>query len=661
MKYGTKQRLAALALTALLAFGTVQAQEPVSERDDFYLAVNGPTLAEKKIEPTEPSWSWFKEQSLKNTKILEQELHEISAKEGSYAKGTPEQKIADLYRCAVDMERRDATARQHLQDVLAPVRQAGTTDELTQALLQVREVSGASVFVDYTADRMPDSLCYAARIVPAGTILSKYELEKEPQPGAWQAYKKYIADVLTEAGCPEEEAARQAEAIFAMEQSWAPVMLSSEERNDFAVLNTMYTRKEIEAFMPHMDGRRLLSSWKLTKEKKLFLADAAYLQKLDKAYVQDNLPLLKSYAVFRIMDGFAPYADRRLRDLQRSYTQYRFGIEKSRSDEETASRMVQALLPYEFGQIYMKDHCSPDAVRDVTAMIDKIRGVYRERLLKNDWLGEDTKKEAVGKLDALRVFVGGLAADDKPIIEDMPDVVSEEDGGDLLSNIMHNAVLVQDQVHQLIGTDFDPDKWYAFQPQDVNAAYIPANNSITIPAGILNPPFYSPDASYGANLGGIGVVIGHEISHAFDPNGSQYDKDGNMKNWWTAGDYAMFQQKAAAFAPYYSRYEVGEGLYENGALVANEAIADCGGLSVATEIAGGDENTLRDLYRSFAAIFASKMTPQLLLQSVQTDPHPIMQARVNGALSATDSFYEAYDVEDGDGMYVAPEQRVKLW
>ena len=661
MKYGTKQRLAALALTALLAFGTAQAQEPVSERADFYLAVNGPTLAEKKIEPTEPSWSWFKEQSLKNTKILEQELHEIAAKEGSYAKGTPEQKIADLYRCAVDMERRDATARQHLQDVLAPVRQAGTMDELTQALLQVRESSGASVFVDYTADRMPDSLRYAARIVPAGTILSKYELEKEPQPGAWQAYKKYIADVLAEAGSPAEEAARQAEAIFAMEQSWAPAMLSSEERNDFAVLNTMYSRNEIEAFMPHMDGRRLLSSWKLTKEEKLFLADAAYLQKLDEAYVQDNLPLLKSYAVFRIMDGFAPYADRRLRDLQRSYTQYRFGITKSRSDEETASRMVQGLLPYEFGQIYMKDHCSPDAIRDVKAMIDEIRGVYRERLLKNDWLGEDTKKEAVGKLDALRVFVGGPAADDKPIIEDMPDVVSEEDGGDLLSNIMHNAVLVQDQVHQLIGTDFDPDKWYAFQPQDVNAAYIPANNSITIPAGILNPPFYSPDASYGANLGGIGVVIGHEISHAFDPNGSQYDKDGNMKNWWTAGDYAMFQQKAAAFAPYYSRYEVGEGLYENGALVANEAIADCGGLSVATEIAGGDENTLRDLYRSFAAIFASKMTPQLLLQSVQTDPHPIMQARVNGALSATDSFYEAYDVEDGDGMYVAPEQRVTLW
>lgn len=661
MRYRTKQRLTALVLTALLAFGTAQAQEPVSERDDFYLAVNGPTLAEKKIEPTEPSWSWFKEQSLKNTKILEQELHEIAAKEGSYAKGTPEQKIADLYRCAVDMERRDATARQHLQDVLAPVRQAGTTDELTQALLQVRESSGASVFVDYTADRMPDSLRYAARIVPAETILSKYELEKEPQPGAWQAYKTYIADVLAEAGCPAEEAARQAEAIFAMEQSWAPAMLSSEERNDFAVLNTMYRRNEIEAFMPHMNGRRLLSSWKLTKEEKLFLADAAYLQKLDEAYVQDNLPLLKSYAVFRIMDGFAPYADRRLRDLQRSYTQYRFGITKSRSDEETASRMVQGLLPYEFGQIYMKDHCSPDAVRDVKAMIDEIRGVYRERLLKNDWLDEDTKKEAVGKLDALRVFVGGPAADDKPIIEDMPDVVSEGDGGDLLRNIMHNAVLVQAQVHRLIGTDFDPDKWYAFQPQDVNAAYIPANNSITIPAGILNPPFYSPDASYGANLGGIGVVIGHEISHAFDPNGSQYDKDGNMKNWWTAGDYAMFQQKAAAFAPYYSRYEVGGGLYENGALVANEAIADCGGLSVATEIAGGDENTLRDLYRSFAAIFASKMTPQLLLQSVQTDPHPIMQARVNGALSATDSFYEAYDVEDGDGMYVAPEERVKLW
>lgn len=657
-----KARLAAATLMAMLALSTVQAQEEGQlEKDNFYLAVNGPTLASKTIEPTEPSWSWFKEQSLKNTKSLEKELQDVAAKEGSYEKGSPEQKIADLYRCAIHMERRDATARRHLQEMLTPIQQAKTTDELTQALCRMREMYGTSAFVDYTADRMPDSLRYAARIVPAGTILDKYELEKESQPGAWQAYRQYIADILSESGMPKSDAVRQAGAILTMEQQWAPAMLSSEERNDFAILNKMYSKSEIEAFMPNMNGTVLLNSWKVTEEPAFFLADAAYLQKIDESYTQQNLPVLKDYAVFRVMDSLAPYADRRLRDLQRNYTQYRFGIEKSRSDEETASRMVQALLPYEFGQIYMKEHSSPQAVQDVTAMIAEVRNVYRNRLLRNDWLSEKTKREAVEKLDALRIFVGGPAADDTPLIEDMPDVIAEKDGGDLLGNILHNAVLTQRQVHQLIGTDFDPDKWYAFQPQDVNAAYIPANNSITIPAGILNPPFYSPDASAGANLGGIGVVIGHEISHAFDPNGSQYDKDGNMKNWWTARDYTEFQQKAAAFVPYYSRYEVGEGLHENGALVANEAIADCGGLSVVTEIAAGDEDMLRDLYRNFAVIFASKMTPQLLLQSVQTDPHPIMEARVNGALSATDSFYTAYDIEEGDGMYVAPEQRVKLW
>lgn len=661
MRCKIKARLAAAAALALLTFCTVQANGQIAETDDFYAAVNGPVLAKKTIEPTESSWSWFRERSLENTEELGQELHEIAEKTGSYEKGTPEQKIADLYACAIDMDRRDATARQRLQTMLTPVQEAKTTGELTQALCQMKDTYGTAAFVDYTADRMPRSPRYVARIVPTGTILDKSELEKESHPGSWQAYKQYIADVLVEAGKPKEEAVRQSDAIFAMEQQWAPAMLSSEERNDFSVLNTMYKKEDIESFMPHMNGQALLRSWDLTKERDMFLADAAYLQKIDESYTQQNLPVLKDYVVFRVMDSLAPYADRKLRDLKRNYMQYRLGIQKSRSDEETASRMVQRLLPYEFGQIYLKRHPISQSVQDITSMITDIRNVYRKRLLNNDWLSEETKKKAVEKLDGLRVFVGGPAADDKPLIDNMPDIVPETDGGDLLGNITHNAVLAQQQVHQLIGTNFDPNKWYAFQPQDVNAAYIPANNSITIPAGILQPPFYSPHASAGANLGGIGVVIGHEISHAFDPNGSLYDKDGNMNNWWKAKDYKEFQKRAAAFVPYYSKYEVGNGIYEKGELVANEGIADCGGLSVVTEIAADDEDMLRDVYRNFAVIFACKMTPQQLLQSVQTDPHPIMQARVNGALSATALFYDAYDVEEGDGMYISPDQRVTLW
>lgn len=659
-----KQTIRIGVAAVMLLAGTIScagADNTVSEKDDFYQFVNAETLAVKEIEPTEPSWSWFSEQSLKNINILEKDIRRIADNAGTYEKGTPEQKIADLYRQALDMDQRNASARQHINAVLEPLRRAETIDELTQAVIDIHDAYAAGLFVDYTVSRRPDELKYAARIMPAGTMLTKYELESEPQPGAWQAYKQYIADVLAESGQSPAEAMEHAEAIFAMEQGWAPSMLTSEEENDVSVVNRMVRREDVEKLMTNMNGKALLDSWGLGSEEELFLADPDYLQRIDKDYTEDHVPVLKSYAIFRIMNSYAPYADRKLRDLQRQYILQRFGIRQQRSDEDTASRMVQNLLAYEAGQIYLKDYCSQQTIDDVAVMIDEVKSVYRKRLAENDWLDDATKKEAIGKLDSMRVFIGGPAADDKPVVEVMSDVIPVQEGGDLLGNIIHNAVLAQKQMKELIGAYCDPDKWYAFQPQDVNAAYIGENNSITIPAGILQAPFYSPDAAAGENLGGIGVVIGHEISHAFDPNGSQYDKDGNMKNWWTPADYKAFQGKAEAFGPYYDRYEVGEGLFENGRLVANEAIADCGGLSVVTEIAGGDDRVLRDIYRNFAAIFAQKMTPQLLLQIVQKDPHPIGSARVNGALSSTDAFYDVYDIHEGDGMYVAPEDRVKLW
>lgn len=661
MKRYVWARLAAMAAVVLLLSTSVQAAGTISEKDDFYKAVNAKTLETKQIEPTELSWSWFFEQSKKNKEILKKELQTIAAKEGTYTKGTPEQKIADLYKCAMDNDMRNIVSRRYFDTMLEPVRKAGTTAELTDALCQMREKYGVSEFVDYTMDRLPDNPRYIARISTTSTVLGKYELEKESRPGEWKDYTDYIAKVLQEGGYDSSQAAVQAHDILTMEQRWAPAMLSSEDQNNVTVVNTLVNRRGIEKLLPNMNGKKLIASWDLAKEKKFFLADSAYLKKIDDDYTQNNLPILKSYIIFRTLNGLAPYSDIKLRDMQRSYQMQRYGVKKSRSDEETASRMVQSLLPYEFGQMYMKDNCTPETTQNIRKMIDQIRDVYRKRLQENNWLSAKTKMEAIEKVNTLRVFVGGPAANDKPLLEDMPDVISEKEGGNLLGNVLHNAVLTQQAMRRLIGTNFNPDKWYAFQPQDVNAAYIMENNSITIPAGILKPPFYDPKATYGANLGGIGVVIGHEISHAFDPNGSRYDQNGNMKNWWTQGDHKAFQEKAAAFQPYYDKYILADGLHEKGSLVANEAIADCGGLSVATEIAGGNTETLRDLYRQFAAVFASKMTEQILHQLVQYDPHPIGSARVNGALSATDSFYTAYHIQPGDGMYVQPDKRVKLW
>lgn len=661
MKGSIKRQLAAVILMSLMGFGAVHASEAPEAKDNFYQAVNHGVLQEKKIEPTEASWSWFSERSLENKKALRKELEAIAEKQGTYPKGSPEQKIADLYVSALDNEKRNETAPGKLKALTEPIEQASNLTELTKALQNVSEKTGTDVFVGYTVDRLPTGLRYIPRILVSEPSFTRDELEKEPHPGAWKAYREYVAHVLEEAGETPDKAAAHSEAIFAMEQKLGPHLLTSEERNDVTVQNRVVSQGELKKLMPHMGGQVILNGLALDKETQFFLANPDYLQQFDALYTDDNLDLLKSYAVYQVYNGFAPSSYIKLRDLQRNYMLQRFGIAKARDDKETASRMVQSMLSYEVGQIYMKNHASAAVVDDVKSMVREIRDIYKLRLEANDWLSPKTRAKAIEKLSSLRVFVGGPAADDKPIIESMPDVIAPQDGGDLLTNIMHNGVLERQQVHALLGTNFNPDKWYAFDPQDVNAAYIPENNSITIPAGILQPPFYDAKASRGSNLGGIGVVIGHEISHAFDPNGSKYDSEGRLKNWWTKKDAEAFRKLAAAFGPYYDGYTVANGIHENGKLVSNEAIADCGGLSVVTELAKGDDAAMRDIYHSFAAIFANKLTDQMLLYLIQNDPHPLGEARVNGALSATDGFYKAYDVQPGDGMYVAPQQRVHLW
>ena len=662
MKQSMGARLAALAVAAVLTLGMGHSSQAIAEKDDFYQAVNQKTLKTKTIDPTEVSWSWFQERSVKNTKQLETEVQQMADKAGTYEKGTPEQKIADLYTCAMDTKTRNTSSRAQLNEMLKPIQEAKTPAELTQALCDFKEKYGEGLLVDYGVDRKPSAPVYMSRISVNDTILTKYDLQKEPEKGLWNTYKTYIADVLKESGVDANTAKTQAAAILAMEQAWAPAMTDSEKLNDVSVYNQIVPRKDVEAWMPHMNGKKILVSWGLDKEKDVLFFEAPYLKAMDAMYTQEHMPLLKSYLTFIVMHRYAPYADIKLRNIRRTFTMKRYGIQQPRSDEETASRMVQDMMSYELGQVYMKQYGSSVAVADVSQMIRQIRDIYEQRLQYNTWLSPQTKAKAIEKLKTLRIFVGAPASGDTPLIDTMADVISPKQGGTLLGNILHNGRLAYEQEKKLLGRPFNPDKWMGMDPQDVNACYIPENNSITIPMGILQPPFYSVMASRGTNLGGIGTVIGHEISHAFDTNGCQYDKDGNMKNWWTKADYEAFRKRADAFAPYYDRYTVGkEKLQENGKLVTSEAIADCGGLSVAAEIAKGNPTILKDLYHNFAVIFASKYTPQILRFIIQMDPHPIGSARVNGALSSMPEFYQVYHITANDGMYVQPQQRVGIW
>ncbi len=660
----------ALALTmgACLSFSHVEAAASTSAttpvpslKDNFYEAINHKALSTHEIAPTETSWSYFKDLQLKNEAILKNDLLKIAAKQGTYKKGSAEQKIAGLYQCATDTKSRNEQSPAIIKKLLAPIEKAQNTAQLTAALNEIKKQYGLGLLLDYGVDRLPDKPIYAVRLAAATPLLTRDDLLKETQPGTWQDYKDYVATVLEKAGQTKEQATKNASDLLKWEQTIAPDLLTSEQENDATVQNNMVSHKKFLQLTKNINGAAFLNSCGISGQEKYFLADPKYLQALDNDYTDKNLSLWKNFFIFQTMNALAPYSDINLRNAARAYRHKRYGIRKNRSDEETNSLLIQGLMPYEFGEIYVKEHCSPETIKDVRAIINEVRQVYRQRLEHNTWLDKSTREMAIKKIDDMNVFVGGPAPDDKPVIDDIITVTPIADGGTLLSNILNNNRLRQEQVHALIGKKFDDKKWYGIDPQDINACYIAINNSITIPAGILQAPFYDPKADRATNLGGIGVVIGHEISHAFDPNGSMFDQNGNMKNWWTKHDHIIFDQKAARFAPYYSKYSVGYGLHENGKLVTPEAIADCGGLSVITQIVGNDKAALRAVYKNFAKVFATKMTKQLVIFLVQQDPHPIGAARVNGALSSTDGFYTAYAIVPGDGMYIAPKDRVKLW
>ena len=250
---------AALALTAVLGiFSSPAVVLAASEKDDFYQAVNEKTLREKQIKPTEASWSWFHERNLENKEFLTKEIEDIASHQGTYAKGTPEQKIADLYQCITDQETRNATARQHIRDILAPVKAAKTPQELTEAVGELHQKYGINVLMSMDEQRLPDSRRYVARFEPNNPFLSRYDLEKEPQPGAWKRHTEYISRLLQEDGSAKDKADTMAEAILAYEKSLAPHMLTSEEKNDIMVMNQMVTRKEFLEMTPHLDGKRLI-------------------------------------------------------------------------------------------------------------------------------------------------------------------------------------------------------------------------------------------------------------------------------------------------------------------------------------------------------------------------------------------------------------------
>ncbi|MEG2297494.1 MAG: M13 family metallopeptidase, partial [Clostridium sp.] len=371
----------------------------------------------------------------------------------------------------------------------------------------------------------------------------------------------------------------------------------------------------------------------------------------------ENLEGFKAILLCNTLFSTASYLDQECMDLADEARSTMAGITVHSVLEDEAYNLCSTYLSMPIGRMFAENYVSPDTKQTVEDVITEVVAIYKKRLSATEWLGKETRAKAIEKLDNLRVRV---AYPDDWSKYDVSDIVFSEEGSlvdDILAIDLHTY---HEQMKSLL-EPIDPEKWNGLSPQTVNAFYNPMDNSINILAGILGGTLYNPEGSIEEIAGGIGIVIGHEITHGFDTLGSQYDKNGNMNNWWTDADRAAFVALTDKVDAYFSAIEVLPGKYVDGQLTIGETVADLGGLSCMLEMAKNYENfNYEAFFKTYARIWPQKESIEIAEMLLQ-DVHAPSYLRTNVIVQQFQEFYDAFGITKGDGMYLAPKRRLSVW
>jgi putative endopeptidase len=628
--------------------------------DDYYEYANQDILNQVEIPKDSSGWSYFYQLEKDSFEVLEGVLEEAVKNRKEVKPGSLEQKIADLYLSALDVNGREKAEFGQLKPYMDQVRSASNIDEYLKAVGNIYGDLGVSsiITVQWMED-MKDSSRYALYVDGADLGPGKETLEDKTQSELMDQYKDYIGRTLEYTGMSSDEAKRAAAEILAFQKDLAESALPLSQQGDPDIIYNPYSMKEIKSLLPEGAVDSYLTSAGLADADSLIVTQKAQMVKIGRYLTEDHLPVLKNYSIFSLVSDFAPYLAPEIRDNDIDWNNTQNGIKERKTDKKLASERTQNMLGFEFGRLYVEKRFSKEDKTAIEKMVRHILEVYKKQIMDLDWMGEETKAAAIKKLENMTLKIG--YPDKWPNDYAKATITPIEKGGNLIDNVLSLMKAQNDVSKEKVRKPVDKSEW-GMTPQTVNAYYNPTGNEIVFPAAILQAPFYDPDEDYASNLGGIGSVIAHEVSHAFDSSGSLYDEKGNYHVWWTNEDRAKFKQLADRVVAYYDGQEGYKGRHVNGAQTLNENIADLGSLAAITSIVGDDAESLKLLFKQYATIWTSKYTPESMIRRLNTDVHSPAKVRVNAVLSTTDAFYKAYkEIKEGDAMYVAPQKRVKIW
>ena len=652
--------------TALVSgISTANLDKTVRPQDNFYRYINGGWLKIHEIPADKTSIGSFYDLRDKADNDVKAIIEKLAATKNLKA-GTDEQKVAGLFRSFMNTEKLNNLGTTPIQAIFTDINTLANKHELATFLghAQANGVGGPLAF--YISVDAKNSSRYATHIWQSGLGLPDkdyYFNEAERFVKLRDGYVKHIANMYKIAGLENGEQA--AKTIMNIETKlagyhWTRVQTRDSEKryNKFATdkLNTLTDAFDWDAF---------LAAVGVSAQKDIIINQPDFIQGFGKIFAETSLEDWKTYFTFHTLSTFASYLTADLDNENFDFFSRQLnGRQEQRPRWKRGVSVVNRNLGEVIGKVYVKNYFTPEAKSRMSQLVENLRGAYGNSIDDLEWMSSDTKKAAHVKLAA---FTPKIGYPDR--WEDYSALTITAD--DLVGNILRSRAVNQQKDIKKLGDPIHKWEW-GMTPQTVNAYYNPTVNEIVFPAAILQPPFFNMAADDAVNYGGIGAVIGHEMGHGFDDQGSKYDATGNMRNWWTEADLAEFGKRTAALVEQYNGYQVFDDLSVNGKLTLGENIGDLSGVTIAykaykASLKGKEAPVIDGLtgdqrfFMGFAQVWRGKMVEKSLRNRVATDPHSPGEFRALGALSNMPQFYKAFDVKPGDKMYIAPEKRVKIW
>jgi endothelin-converting enzyme/putative endopeptidase len=636
----------------------------VRAQDDFFRHVNGAWLTQTEIPADKSSYGLFNvlyDDTQENLKTLIQESANTKAEKGSNT-----QKLGDMYNSYMNVELANEKGITPLQPLLDNISSAENMQQLSKVFgeLYVLGVSGAFNF--YTSPDAKDPEVVTMYLYQSGLTLPDrdyYSKEEEKFVDFRAATEKYMAEILTKAG--HESGTDAASKIMVLEKDIAGKHLSRVESRDAEKNYNKQSAAQVKTLLGSFDWQAYADASGVGQVSDMVVRNMPYFQEMAEIFAAHDLQTWKDYLTFNLVDTYASRLSQDMVDLHFAFHSTTLsGIPEQRPRWKRAVAATSSVLGEVLGQQYVERHFTPEAKAKMDALVQNLTKAYGDSIQQLEWMTAATKTAALEKLAA---FTPKIGYPDK-----WRDYASLEiKADDLVGNYIRYSTFDHFEDTDKIGKPVDKADW-GMTPQTINAYYHPVRNEIVFPAGILQAPFFDMNAEDAVNYGAIGAVIGHEIGHGFDDQGSKYDGQGNLRSWWTDEDRAAFEVLGKKLVAQFDKFEPIEGQNVNGELTLGENIGDLAGVTIGYKAyqmsLGGKEAPKIDgltgnqrFFMGYAQVWRSKAREERIRALLLSDSHSPGEFRVNGIVGNVDAFYQAFDVKQGDAMYLKPEDRVKIW